>query len=94
MQNPDPMQMIIDNLRAMQPEIQAMADSLKHYDDERREVYPHGWRGCSKNERVADLLAEARRHGCILAFKGEGESRVTAIVPFLVDGWIAHGGMQ
>lgn len=59
--------------------------------EDREAVYA---RGCSKHERVADLLEEARAHGSILAFKGEGENRVTAIVPFLVDGWTAHGRMQ
>lgn len=71
-------------------EMRKACDLLKQ-DEEREAVYA---RGCSKHERVADLIAEARVHGSILAYKGEGENRVTAIVPFLVDGWTAHGGMQ
>lgn len=62
-------------------------------DGEREPVY---FRGCSKDEHVADLLEEARQHGSILAYKTDEEGRVivTAIVPFLVDGWKQHGGAQ
>lgn len=47
------------------------------------------FRQCQRNERLADLIAEANEHGSVLAFKGE----VTCIMPSLVKGWTRHGGM-
>jgi hypothetical protein len=73
----DPLQIIIDNLRAMLPEMSCMADSLEHYDN------IGYFRVCQPNERVADLLAEAKEHCSVLAFKGDA----TVIMPTLAEGW-------
>jgi len=73
----DPLQFIIDNLRAMLPEMSCMADSLEHYEN------MGYFRVCQPNERVADLLEEAKAHGSVLAFKGD----VAVIMPTLADGW-------
>lgn len=77
----------IEAVREMRKELARLNDADKDF------VYA---RGCSKSENVADLLKEAEAHGCILAYKTDDEGRVivTAIVPFLVDGWKQHGGAQ
>lgn len=73
-----PLSRQIEALRAMQPDMRAMSDSLSHYDEYPRVCYPQ--------ERVADLLAEAKAHNCVLAFRGQ----VTCIMPKLIDGWSLH----
>jgi hypothetical protein len=78
----DPLQFIIDELRAMLPEMSCMADALDHHDN------IGYFRVCQKQERVSDLLSEASAHGSILAFKGD----VTCIMPELIDGWTKVSG--
>ena len=74
---PNPLEIIIQHLRAMLPEMSCMADSLEHYDN------IGYFRVCNEKENVADLLAEAKEHGSVLAFKGE----VTCVMPTLAEGW-------
>lgn len=78
----DQLQFIIDELRAMLPEMSCMADALEHHDN------IGYFRVCQKQERVSDLLSEASAHGSILAFKGD----VTCIMPELIDGWTKVSG--
>ena len=40
-------------------------------------------RVCHENERMIDLLAEAKAHCCVLAYR----DGVAMIMPELVDGW-------
>lgn len=81
----DPLQFIIDELRAMLPEMSCMADALEHHDN------IGYFRVCQKQERVADLLSEAAAHGSILAVKGGA----TCIMPELIDGWTkVRGGWR
>jgi hypothetical protein len=74
---PNPLQIIIDNFRAMLPEMSCMADSLEHYDN------IGYFRVCDDKENVADILAEAKEHGSVLAFKGQ----IACIMPALAEGW-------
>ena len=74
---PNPLELIITELRAMLPEMSCMADSLEHYDN------IGYFRVCNEKENVANLLVEAKEHGSVLAFKGN----VACIMPKLAEGW-------
>lgn len=77
----DPLQLIIDELRAMLPEMSCMADALEDMDN------IGYFRVVDRKECVDAANKEAHEHGSILAYKGE----VTVIMPKLISGWTEYG---
>jgi hypothetical protein len=71
--------MQLSNMHQVSELLSDLSEEVKQ-DNDAHPIYP---RVCHYWEQVADLLAEAKDHGCVLAFKGEA----TVIMPKLIEGW-------